>query len=357
MMSPQLVARLTQTYTALHEGAPPETIYEESFSAPEEPLFDENGPAAHTRATAIQYRKRTRRGTPPYKHVYGEAAMPRIFRDQRGLPVFFAGRTITTTHGIEDRPVAQQEAEHAPTRTPRFLVHLGPLEFITVRWQVDGHVRTATWTFRSEDAPIVAHDEHGDLHVIPARRRPLDMDTMTTTAHANPHIEPGSMMTTSGGFLEDLGRTTTSAVVLATIGAGTNMLADYGLGKASEALAARGARLLAANPQAQPMFAQGLSPYVRGGTKMVVSVLLATGIAQIEARGSMTVAAGMGIGGVMGGILDISREAIRRYYVSRATQMARVPGATNVAQLPAPGGVMPNTAPPATVPASQPRAA
>jgi hypothetical protein len=114
------------------------------------------------RVTAIQYRKRTLESTVPhYHHPYGEGARPVLSVD-RGNPVIWSGRSVVTTHGIEDLPASHQRGDRPPP-LPRQLTDIGTLEWLEYESD-DGQVHRLSFPFKG--APTIAHDERGNVHVV-----------------------------------------------------------------------------------------------------------------------------------------------------------------------------------------------
>lgn len=145
-------------YTALHEGERPHGVVQEHvapFVGPKHVLG---------RLTDVQYTKPVTDGSYPYHHPFAEHAQPTLFVDATGRPGLYRGRYKTTYRGIEDRTRNEIEDERLPGRATR-LITLGKVEFLRYKWEdEDGEIRTEEIRFRPHEAWVLSHDQRGDLH-------------------------------------------------------------------------------------------------------------------------------------------------------------------------------------------------
>lgn len=190
---------LARVYTALHEGRPPGKIFWEPYPAKDARV------APRARLMEIQYEKLIPADDPSYWHPYAPHAQPALGVDGRGEIRVWAGRYHTTNRGIEDLSRAKQTREHLPG-LPNSLVDLGKLEWIKYKWSYRGreHIGIISFNraknprggfpviqFTTGEAPVVAHDEHGDLHFIRGNYR---IPRTWIQAHgAEAHMAHGAM--------------------------------------------------------------------------------------------------------------------------------------------------------------------
>lgn len=171
-------ARAVEMHTALHEGLPPDELICETWS---------NERVKHKlgRATEIQYIKKIPDEIPSYHHPWAAQARPTIGVTPSGSVRIYAGKYETTRRGIEDRvtdgmktvkylkqPYVQPE--YLPNN-PTGLITLGKLEWIKYIPHSDGDGGSLTGSrqtkekvlkFSESTAPIIAHDQNGDLHIL-----------------------------------------------------------------------------------------------------------------------------------------------------------------------------------------------
>ena len=167
-ISPSTRKTLEREYTALHEGARPQSIGCSKWSA------SDGVPHELGVAVAIQYKKRIPGEKPSYHHPWKFYAQPTIGVDASGHLHFKTGRYEVRRRGIEDRVpngksgspylvVRHVKTERWITSPPTRLVKLGDLEWVRYK-SVGGSEKTLR--FSSGTAPELAHDQNGNLHIL-----------------------------------------------------------------------------------------------------------------------------------------------------------------------------------------------
>lgn len=205
-VDPARRARQAEAYTALHEGLPPaEFLCEWVPDAPGGPTH------ALGVATEVQYRKATppkdgeddgdetdwldfarylgpegpRRSEYSYHHPWAAQARPTLRVEPGGGEDggdqlwILTGRYETTRRGIEDRVTPGMKTEpylHQPHVQPERmpgrateLTTLGRLEWIKYKYPTPSGWREAYLAWPPATAPLLAHDQHGNLRVLHGR--------------------------------------------------------------------------------------------------------------------------------------------------------------------------------------------
>lgn len=352
-LTPDQRRKAIETYTALHEGRKPSQILCE-------PVRRSKPARRLGRATEIQYKKLVPDGHHSYHHPWAEQAQPSLYLDGDGLPLLVAGRYETTRRGIEDRVTPGMPtvrylkhpyvARERLPRPPKLLTTLGRIEWIRYKGQ-DGSVHTLRWDARR--APLVAHDERGDLHVLPpvtegaedtmARsksRRSRSRRSRARHSHAgmmmdnpsrkhprrrhrarrNPSAYANPVTRHSGGKMSGskAGRLALATVLVSAVGT----------------LEIAGVNILLAK------FAPTLTGLTRSLTKIGVGLLGGIGLAAvIPAKGEAYMAIPSGF--AIGGVLDGFSELYNQYVMPSVNAMLNPPAATTApsAQAMLPGGV------------------
>lgn len=199
-----------ERFERLHEGLAP--------SRTTRAVVPPAAPAeAPKRAVSILYDKRTADGVHAYQHKYAEGSEQKYALDRGGLPVFFTGRNVVTTRGIEDVPPSMRGAERLPPR-PRHLVELGRLREIRYK----SGSGEAVDRFPAREYVTLAHDEQGNLRAIhpPTRDGSSRREAMAHYMHdrRNPSAT-GELMSTTKTSLLVGGLGAASVVII-------NMVAD-----------------------------------------------------------------------------------------------------------------------------------
>ena len=333
-ISPSTTKRLIESYTALHEGLPPSEFLCEPWHATK--VTKVLG-----RATEIQYRKKVPDEVPSYHHPWAKQARPTIGIDGSGHLAFAAGRYETTRRGIEDRiergtdspetleylkrPYVQKEKWLVPT--PKSLNTLGTLEFVRyVSNDTSGKRIVKDLVFPPKTAPVIAHDQAGNLHALRGRYRisergveaPMEnprhrrsfYGRRSRRRYSNPAA--AAMGTSSGG--QRAGRMVLSTLITASVGAGEIILVGYGLKRVS------------------------WSTPVRAAFKIALGLGGGLGLAY-ALPGTPQVAAGVAVGGTLDGLIDLWNAYIAPRLVSTTTTAPAVTApATTPATTPAPSG-------------------
>lgn len=158
------IARLSRSFTDLHEGLPPDEITCGFYR----PLV---GPVTKFgRITEIQYQKVVKDDWYDYWHPFETQASPSVGLDRLSQLVIYSGRYHVTTRGIEDLPASKVRSERVPS-APKSLTVLGNLQWIKYTWSDSGVHRVGKLTFSGRTPPTLAHDETGNLHVLNSRVR------------------------------------------------------------------------------------------------------------------------------------------------------------------------------------------
>lgn len=327
--------KLSEQYTALHEGlAPREFICEEMAEKPVKRVLG--------RATEIQYLKEIPDEEPSYHHPWKSQAQPKIGVDEDGRLHFAAGRYETTRRGIEDRinpgtkspetyrylkqPHVQRE-HWVPA--PRTLNTLGTLEYVRYKSVDSSKATVKDLVFPRDAAPVIAHDEDGNLHALHGRYRVTDRGVeKTMSSYDNPRRRhshygrrshrrrnPTEMVPTSGTFGQRAGRMVMNSLVVGGVGTGEVVLVGYALRN----------KVMSAPTKALVKLGIGLG----GGLG------LAYALPKVPA-----VAAGFAIGGVIDGFMDLWNAYIAPRLVSAPapTSTSSTPPAPS-AQVLMPGGI------------------
>jgi hypothetical protein len=317
-ISPSKTERLTESYTALHEGLPPSEFICEPWRATKVK-------AVLGRATEIQYRKKIPDDVPSYHHPWAEQARPSIGIDDDGHIKFAAGRYETTRRGIEDRirpgtnspetieylkrPYVQKE--HWVPVPNKSLNTLGTLEFVRyVSQDTSGRWIQKDLVFPQSNAPVIAHDQAGNLHALHGRYRISERGVENPMAFAvrshrgyddnpgydNPrhgrrsfygrrsrrrYSNPIATMSDRGGTTgQRAGRMVLNTLILASVGGGEIILVGYGLKRVS------------------------WSTPIRAGFKIALGLGGGLGLGYALPQVPQ-VAAGFAVGGVLDGLIDL----------------------------------------------------
>jgi len=330
-------AKLTEEYTALHEGLPPEEFICEQW---------DKVPIKHVlgRATEIQYIKKIPDEVPSYHHPWAKQARPKIAVDSAGHLQFATGRYETTRRGIEDRitpgtksaetfrylrqPYVQTE-HWVPA--PRSLNTLGVLEFVRYKNGEGRSAATKELLFPREAAPVIAHDQDGNLHALHGRYRihPERGVEVTMSSYDNPRRHsyygrrsrrrhnPASAIVPAGGGTagQRAGRMVLNTLVVGAVGTGEVVLMGY---------------VLRNKPMAAP---------TRALVKIGVGLGGGLGLAYV-APGAPYLAAGFAVGGMIDGLMDLWNAYIAPRLVSApATQPTTQTSTPPAAQALMPGGI------------------
>jgi hypothetical protein len=242
-VSPAKRELMAREYTALHEGLRLREITCDRLEHP--------GPrTAFAVATEIQYEKRIPGETPDFHHPWKFYAQPTLGVDAKGHLHFKSGRYEVRRRGIEDRVPADKrgspylvtkhvKAERWIEAPPSRLTTLGKLRFIRYkRVGLDGPTRTGYLRFAPGDAPVIAHDEHGNLHVLGGRYR-INVDSLhgaeTPMArrrhrHSRRHVRSnpsrGSSRRSYGRYIEEQGKIALGSLGVLAMAAPVAVLVD-----------------------------------------------------------------------------------------------------------------------------------
>lgn len=293
-IAPAAASKLKQDFMALHEGLPARELVCEPWSG--NPVKRVLG-----RATEIQYIKEIPDEVPSYHHPWAEQAQPKIGVDAAGQIKFASGRYETTRRGIEDRirpgtnspetlkylkkPYVQ--AEKWPL-VPGSLNTLGTLEFIRYKYQDGRTWREKSLIFPPETAPLIAHDEHGNLHALHGQyriseERGVEGPMRARYGHrSHRRHNPASAVVPAGQMTagKRAGRMVLNSLIVGAVGAGEIVLAGYLLKKVT------------------------WSAPVKALTKIGAGLGLGLGFAY-ALPGAPQVAAGVSVGGVIDGMMDL----------------------------------------------------
>ncbi len=160
-----------ERYQQLHEGLPADRVASIEYDVP-------RGVRPVGRVADILYVKETTRGTEAFQHDYAKGAQQRIGVDPDGRLVFYTGKSVVTTRGIEDLPAGLRSADRLPP-SPKVLTALGVLEKIVFANAQGGGSN-------SFGNPVLAHDEHGNLHALYNSKSPAKGSTKM--ARRNPSM-------------------------------------------------------------------------------------------------------------------------------------------------------------------------
>lgn len=344
-------SELTEAYTALHEGKTPDEFLCEDWSKPRSIEI-----IGH--ATEIQYKKKVPEGAPFYHHPWAEQAQPTIaVARMGGLPrqlVFYAGKNETTRRGIEDRvlpgmPTVKYlqephvQKEKLPSK-PTALITIGTLDWIRYKTNTDYGTGEKELRFNPSNAPDIARDQFGNLHVLGghykvnpvgeietmrarhSRRARKHHGLMMHHASDNPRgrhhharkphhrhhrANPVTMTAQSG---ESQGEKAMRMVMFSAVVGGVATVTAVGL-----------------NLVLNQSFASSLQPPIKAAIKIGVGLLGGVGLGYIAPA---PLAAGVGIGGVVDGLLDVYNLYVAPMLQSVTTQApaatlpASTPGAT-----------------------------
>lgn len=163
MLNGSALEEAKNEFTALHEGKTPRGAVVETILEATKVRY------VLGQCTEIQYWKDVTDGEYRYHHPFAAHAQPTIFVDDRGKLGIYRGRYVVTYRGIEDRSRSSVEKERLPRKASK-LITLGRLEFVRYRWTDDNGVeRVGEVRFSRQNAPVIAHDQYGDLHVLRGR--------------------------------------------------------------------------------------------------------------------------------------------------------------------------------------------
>ncbi len=282
---------LAAEYQALHEGLPVDKdVYEPTRPPP-------RAPHVFGRLAQIWYAKKTLKGWEEFQHPFAEGSQPRMARDRRGKLWLYAGRYNVTERGIEDLPAWQQTRERLPGR-PRLLVTLGKLQRVKYVRDSDAGTTVGYYNFEGRAQPILARDEHGNLHVLhgdydlrlEGQEESITMRQKRKMARrANPS---GGQSSASASKRPSLLKTGQEALFSTALIGGGAALSTVGVNMAMTKWA--------------PVT---WTPRVRSAAKMGAGVVLATGLALGHFAAPkyipMVLAAGAGVGPFMTGLVEM----------------------------------------------------
>lgn len=345
-------SRITEAYTSLHEGKSPDEFLCEEWSSPRQI-------ATLGRATEIQYKKKVPEGAPFYHHPWANQAQPTIaVATIGGLSrqlVFYAGKHETTRRGIEDRvlpgmPTVKYlqephvQKEKLPSK-PTALITIGTLDWIRYKAATEYGEQEKELRFNHSNAPDIAHDQFGNLHVLGGHYRvdPVgEIETMRarhrrTRKHhgrrmhnpsvfANPHHRhhrhhrrhnPAVTMTAQSG--ESQGEKAMRMVMFSAVVGGVATVTAVGL-----------------NLVLNQSFASSIPVGGKAAIKIGIGLLGGVGLAFIAPA---PLAAGVGVGGVVDGLLDVYNLYVAPMLQSAlpAPPVAASTAAPTTSSAPAPG--------------------
>lgn len=339
-------AHAIEMHTALHEGLAPKELICETWI---------NEPVTHILGTAteIQYKKKVPDEFPSYHHPWAEQARPTIGITKDGHLRIFAGRYETTRRGIEDRvsrgmttvkylkqPHVQRE--YLPSN-PTGLITLGKLEWIKYDSDSrnsdsrnsdsrnsgsnsDGNTssnsngntssnsvsntssnpsETKLLKFNQSNAPVIAHDQNGDLHILGGQYLITKSGVEKTMAHARKSSRSRRSGRSSGMMFGGFDNPRKSHRASHRRSRSSGFLSIFGHGRKGKSRR---------NP-VESIVGAGNSGYERAG-RMILSTAIMGGVAVVSAYGldyaiasfipaySPQAKAGIKIGtGLVGGLL------------------------------------------------------
>lgn len=297
---------LAEIYTALHEGKEPDEFLTETWR----PYQGVRLLGPNARATEIQYKKKIPDDFPSYHHPWADQAQPSIGIDSRRQVVIFAGKYETTRRGIEDRVLPGMETveylkqpyvqkERVPGR-PRMLITLGTLEWIGYKEFVNGGWVTKKLVFNPSIAPEIAHDQNGDLHVLHGRyvisETGVEDSMKRSHRHRRSHhrySNPASIAARHGGETgaKRAGRMILNSVIVGGVATLTAVGLNMGLAKLAPTWTLAGG---------------GTATQQTYGALSKIGLGLGLGLGSAYVLPNQPqVAAGISVGGVVDGFLDL----------------------------------------------------